>query len=327
MNRRVYISYTSDLMNYALAVKDAISNIGLQAIIFDDHAKWFRNSSMAGMHDLLRSCHFFIGIYGHRYGSVPDEDHTGQANTNRYSYIRWEYEWATQYDLDIIPLIMRAEDVMQREPHLHLFIEDLMNSRFCGFFGAKDSQHIYYLTIEFLASRLVPPQNSMVIQPSFGLPDQAEQYQTDIFMVMPFREALDAIYRDDIRPVAEEIGQVIKRGDDFQSPVGQVMAEVWHAICASKVVIADCTIPEGEGTNGNVYYELGLADTLGRPIVFITQTMPEKLPFDIRHRRLIVYDTTETGRRNLRVQLKSALITIFSELGTPILIPSQDDDR
>lgn len=315
MSRRVYISYTSDLKRFAVVVKDAVNSIGLQAVLYDDYARRTSGSVMSGMYDLIKNSDFFIGIYAARYGSIPDSDHEGKRTTDRHSYIHWEYLWALEYGLEIIPLIMRYEEqyTSQREPLLVDFLEVLRSKHVCGFYRDSESE-IYSIAIEFVASRLVPPENSLVVQPNFDQPSKADQYKCDIFMVMPFRDKLDQVYREDILPVAQELKKVIKRGDAFQSRTGQIMAEVWHAIYACKVVIVDCTKPPGEDTNGNVYYELGMADVLGRPTVFITQTMPESLPFDIRHRRFIVYDMTDTERSNLRVQLKSSLITLFSEL-------------
>lgn len=314
MTKRVYISYTSDLIDMVTATKEAISNIGLQPVLLDDHSKRSSNSMMAGMRKLIRSCDYFVGIYASRYGSVPNYDHEDKPNQFSYSYIHWEYEWANDFQLGMIPLIMRYQEprASQREPELMAFIEHLMQRHYCTFFNDLP-QDVYWATIERIAGLLVPPANSIVTVPNFEPPSKQDQYQCDLFMIMPFRDSLTQIYTDKICKVAEDLNVTIKRGDVFQSRRGYIMAEVWHAIYASKIIIVDCTIPDGEGTNGNVYYELGIADTLGKPIIFITQTMPEHLPFDIRHRRLIVYDTSKTGLNNLIVQLTSSLRTLLAE--------------
>lgn len=314
MSKRVYISYTSDLQNYAYEVRDAINNMGLQAHLWDSHAKRSSQTIMSGMRQLVQVGDFFIGLYDYRYGSVPQTDHEDTPNTAGYSYIHWEYLWAVEAGLVVIPMIMRHDEARgsQREPQLLSFIDELMDKHYCAFFNPDEA--LAPIAIELLANRLVPPPNSITIQPNFSLPSRAPQYRCDIFMVMPFRDDLNRIYRDEIEPIANAMNKVIKRGDYFQSLTGQIMAEVWHAIYASKAVIVDCTKPDGEDTNGNVYYELGIADVLGKPVCFITQTMPTSLPFDIRHRRMIVYDSTETGLMNLRVQLHAALRTIFDEI-------------
>lgn len=62
------------------------------------------------------------------------------------------------------------------------------------------------------------------------------------------------------------------------------MQSVWDGINRARVVIADLT-----GRNPNVFYELGIAHTLGKPVVMLTQSM-DFVPFDLRQLRCIVYD-------------------------------------
>jgi len=52
------------------------------------------------------------------------------------------------------------------------------------------------------------------------------------------------------------------------------------------VIVADVS-----GKNPNVNYELGLAHAFGKPAVIISQRA-EDVPFDYRHLRVIIYDTT-----------------------------------
>jgi hypothetical protein len=44
--------------------------------------------------------------------------------------------------------------------------------------------------------------------------------------------------------------------------------------------------------NANVFYELGLAHAAGKPVVF-TAGRVEDVPFNLRHLRVIVYETRE----------------------------------
>lgn len=67
------------------------------------------------------------------------------------------------------------------------------------------------------------------------------------------------------------------------------------------MVICDCT-----GRNPNVFYEAGIAHTLGREVVLITQN-PEDIPFDLRHLRHIRYLNNAQGRRALRASLADRL--------------------
>ena len=150
------------------------------------------------------------------------------------------------------------------------------------------------------------------IKPIFGAPSKKRQFQCDLFMIMPFRKELDEIYEQTIKTVASELNLTIKRGKDFHSPQGEVMKEVWHAINACRLVIVECTEVEGQ-INGNVYYELGIADAIGKPAILIAQDM-EKIPFDVKHRRFIPYDNTITGGKELHDELKTAILRILNDL-------------
>jgi hypothetical protein len=74
--------------------------------------------------------------------------------------------------------------------------------------------------------------------------------------------------------------------------------DVVALIARSKVVICDLT-----GRNANVFYEAGIAHTLGREVVLITQSADD-VPFDLRHHRYITY----LGNFEGLVVLKEALI-------------------
>jgi hypothetical protein len=82
---------------------------------------------------------------------------------------------------------------------------------------------------------------------------------------------------------------------------GRVIEDIWVAINSAKVIIADCT-----GRNPNVFYELGMAHTIGKEVVLITQDIDD-IPFDVRHIRFIVYEYTPRGMKEFEVQLKKTL--------------------
>jgi len=45
------------------------------------------------------------------------------------------------------------------------------------------------------------------------------------------------------------------------------MEKVWDGICAAELIIADCT-----QKNPNVFYEIGMAHTVGKKVVLITRS-------------------------------------------------------
>ncbi|MGH8660124.1 MAG: hypothetical protein ACREV4_17105 [Gammaproteobacteria bacterium] len=65
------------------------------------------------------------------------------------------------------------------------------------------------------------------------------------------------------------------------------MDQVWSGINAAKVLVAELTT-----RNPNVFYELGLAHALKKPVVLISSNESD-VPFDLKHIRVIYYDVTD----------------------------------
>src|SRR5262249_6648150 len=110
----------------------------------------------------------------------------------------------------------------------------------------------------------------------------------DVFVVMPFEVKLKPIYEDHIKPVAKRLQLSVARADDFFD-ANSVMSDIWATLQGCRVVVADCT-----GRNPNVFYELGIAHTLGRPTVLIAQDSKD-IPFDVYYLRTIIYEFTPRG--------------------------------
>jgi hypothetical protein len=124
-------------------------------------------------------------------------------------------------------------------------------------------------------------------------------------MIMPFDDQFTTIYENEIKPLLEQsLRLTIKRGDNFYSQ-RNIIDEIWSAIYTCQFVVADCT-----GRNPNVFYELGIAHTLGRDVILIAQN-EEDLPFDIKSRRAIIYQDNSKGLAKLKQQLKYAINLIL----------------
>jgi hypothetical protein len=72
------------------------------------------------------------------------------------------------------------------------------------------------------------------------------------------------------------LGVRILRGDEvfLAKPF---MEKVWDGICAARLVLADCT-----EKNPNVFYEIGMAHTVGKKVVLVTRS-DKDIPSDIKH--------------------------------------------
>lgn len=141
--------------------------------------------------------------------------------------------------------------------------------------------------------------------PIFGRAAEKTKGWAQIFVAMPFREDLLPVYEDHILKVAGELNLSCKRGDDIFS-ANIIMHDVWSAIYRSQLCIVDCT-----DRNPNVFYELGIAHTLGRKAILITRDKSH-FPFDVQHLRTIIYEYTPRGMRVFEDTLKK---TIQQELG------------
>jgi hypothetical protein len=121
----------------------------------------------------------------------------------------------------------------------------------------------------------------MAIAPVFGRPRPPE-HKVDVFMLMPFKAKLEKVYTEHIRKLGAELGIAIQRADEQFSPA-PFMEKVWDGICAARLVIADCT-----EKNANVFYEIGMAHTVGKKVVLLTRSEKD-IPSDIKHFDYIEY--------------------------------------
>jgi hypothetical protein len=107
------------------------------------------------------------------------------------------------------------------------------------------------------------------------------------FVVMPFALPLGAYFASIYEPAIKKAGLHPIRADDDIFSTGKIMDQVWLGINQARVLVAELT-----GRNPNVFYELGLAHALRKPVVLVSSN-EEDVPFDVRHIRVIYYDMTD----------------------------------
>jgi ClpX C4-type zinc finger len=120
------------------------------------------------------------------------------------------------------------------------------------------------------------------------------------FYLGPFSQPFDDIYNAHVVPVFESCGLTVRRADEIFS-TDAIMEDVWAGINSASLIVADVT-----GKNPNVMYEIGMAHTIGRPVLLISQSVDD-LPFDIRHRRCVVYSYTPPGCRKLEDGIRKTI--------------------
>jgi hypothetical protein len=123
---------------------------------------------------------------------------------------------------------------------------------------------------------------------------------------MPFVERWsDRIWERILRPALTDLGLTAVRADDLYGR--DVMEDIWGGILRSRVVVADIS-----ARNPNVFYELGIAHTVGRPVVLLTQSVDD-IPFDLNRFRHIVYEDNADGYDRLRSGLIQTVSGILQE--------------
>lgn len=141
------------------------------------------------------------------------------------------------------------------------------------------------------------------------------------FVIMPFGDWFDDYYRDLYRPSIIKAGLEPKRSDDLCKP-SQIVQDIWECTKKAKVLLADLT-----GKNPNVFYELGLAHALGKPVVLVTESI-EHIPFDLRSLRCIIYEKNQPNWGNvLKREITLAITEVISDPGESILQTFVDTEK
>jgi hypothetical protein len=122
----------------------------------------------------------------------------------------------------------------------------------------------------------------------------------EVFVVMPFSQPWSGdVFGKMFAPGIEDAGFAVSRGDSIVR-VGDLSTNVWQSITQAGVIVAEVSVP-----NPNVYYEIGLADALGKP-VFLFKQESATLPADFGGVHYYEYDLQDltAGRHKLTGELK-----------------------
>ena len=139
-----------------------------------------------------------------------------------------------------------------------------------------------------------------------ALPGRYPDLQPRCFIVMPYRDHVDAGYRLVAKGCKKARVRVV-RGD--VTPDQQILRSIWDELGRSSYVTADLT-----DFNPNVCLELGIADTLGRQTILIGRIGTEKALFpSIAKRRVHIY----TGEAADDQAIREALAEFLSSTPVP----------
>lgn len=108
--------------------------------------------------------------------------------------------------------------------------------------------------------------------------------ETKCFVMQPFAAPLGTYYESIFKPAIVQAGLDPIRADGNIFGPGKIIDQIWRGIGSATVLIAELTT-----RNPNVFYELGLAHALQKPVILVSSN-DEDVPFDLRHLRYIKYD-------------------------------------
>jgi len=116
-----------------------------------------------------------------------------------------------------------------------------------------------------------------------------------VFVLMPFSEPWSDRIWEKLVEIVNGQGLNIERADTRYGPM--ITEDVWSGIVQSGLIICDVT-----GWNPNVFYELGIAHTIGKSVILISQPVT-RYPFDTQGLRHLIYTDDPNGMRLLAKML------------------------
>ncbi len=137
------------------------------------------------------------------------------------------------------------------------------------------------------------------------------------FVLMPFQEPLNSYYPAVFKPALEEAGFEVARADDLFNP-RPIILDIQKSIVDAHLILCDMS-----GKNPNVFYELGLAHAIGKPVILVSRK-EDDIPFDLRHVRIILYDyTIAKWEEKLRNAIAAAAKSVENdeEVWPPSILP------
>lgn len=126
-----------------------------------------------------------------------------------------------------------------------------------------------------------------------------EYNDKSVFVLTPFLEREFDTYNT-IKEVCTEVNLSCSRGDETYRDKDLLM-HIITSIAESSIIIANIN-----GRNPNVFYELGICHSIGKPVILVSNNKKD-LPFDIQNKNIIFYN----NKIDLNSKLKSELLRIF----------------
>jgi AbiJ-like protein len=232
---------------------------------------------------------------------------TGASDTiNNHPRLLRSLSWGDEdYAGNVLTVVRR---LVEQDPRTLPIIESYVDKHFPGegtYISAK------------------PSERRITFAPYvFAVPDTTVELDL-VSVMMPFSAEFTGTY-EAIKRAADTARVRCLRADDIWED-STIVQDIFNLIFRSQVVVVDFT-----GRNPNVMYETGIAHTLGKHVIPISQSLDD-VPFDMRHHRVLKYLSNKEGLSKLAEDLARKLSQVSVGLAdsSPTAAPEQsvaDDD-
>ena len=196
---------------------------------------------------------------------------TGQSQTiENYPRLLRSLDWGDgDYAGNVLGVLRK---IAERDPKAFHTIQQYVEDRFPG-------------ESEYVSAK--PAERRITFAPNvFSVPELS--LETDLAAVMmPLKAEFDSVFKT-IRRACKAARLRCVRADDIWEE-SAIIQDIFNLVFRAQVVVVDFS-----GKNPNVMYETGIAHTLGKHVVPISQTLDD-VPFDLAHHRVLKYMANEEG--------------------------------
>lgn len=120
-----------------------------------------------------------------------------------------------------------------------------------------------------------------------------------VFCLMPFHKSFNKTY-ETIFQACDDSDYICYRSDTPYNP-GKLLPQIVKLIIESQLIVAVL-----DGKNPNVFYEIGLAHSIGKTVILIANLSNiNDIPFDLKSDRLLLYSNQNDLRKKLVDALKN----------------------
>jgi hypothetical protein len=148
------------------------------------------------------------------------------------------------------------------------------------------------------------PTKLLYVPSVFQVPDDPAPQDDLVSVMMPFEAAFEGVFKAISRTCSALNLRCFRVKDIWKE--SQIIQDVFELILASRIVVVDFS-----KENTNVFYEAGIAHTLGKEVIPLAQSVKNDVPFDLQSHRVIEYLNNAQGLEEMSEKLKRRLRTLL----------------